>query len=39
MSWKNIPDTFTIDDIGATLLANLARGIYKHETVLLEYFF
>jgi hypothetical protein len=37
MSWKNIPDAFTIDDIGARLLANLARGIYNYEAVLREY--
>jgi hypothetical protein len=37
MSWSNIPDEFTIDDIGARLLANLARGIYNHEAVLREY--
>jgi len=37
MSWSNIADEFTIDDIGARLLANLARGIYNHEAVLREY--
>jgi hypothetical protein len=37
MSWSNIPDAFTINDIGARLLANLARGIYNHEAVLREY--
>ena len=37
MSWKQISDAFTIDDIGARLLANLARGIYSHEAVLREY--
>jgi len=35
--WTNIDDEFTIDDIGARLLANLARGIYNHEAVLREY--
>ena len=37
MSWSNVQDEFTIDDIGARLLANLARGIYNHEAVLREY--
>jgi HSP90 family molecular chaperone len=37
MSWKQISDQFTINDIGARLLANLARGIYSHEAVLREY--
>lgn len=37
MAWSNIHDEFTIDDIGARLLANLARGIYNHEAVLREY--
>jgi hypothetical protein len=37
MSWSNVSDEFTIDDIGARLLANLARGIYNHEAVLREY--
>ena len=37
MNWTQIPDEFTIDDIGARLLANLARGIYGHEAVLREY--
>src|SRR5947207_3091756 len=35
--WIDIEDQFTIDDIGARLLANLARGIYNHEAVLREY--
>jgi len=37
MSWTHIDDEFTINDIGARLLANLARGIYNHEAVLREY--
>src|SRR5882757_4131529 len=37
MGWKVIPDEFSIDDIGARLLANLAKGIYNHEAVLREY--
>lgn len=37
MTWKQLSDEFTIDDIGARLLANLARGIYSHEAVLREY--
>ena len=37
MSWSNVQDEFTIDYIGARLLANLARGIYNHEAVLREY--
>ena len=37
MAWKNIDDSFTIDDIGARLLSNLAKGIYNHEAVLREY--
>jgi len=37
MSWKDIKDQFTIHDIGAPLLANLAKGIYSPEAVLREY--
>ena len=37
MSWEQVPDEFTIDDIGARLLANLARGIYSPDAVLREY--
>ena len=37
MRWEKVSDEFTIDDIGARLLANLARGIYNHEAVLREY--
>ncbi|MBZ5631458.1 MAG: ATP-binding protein [Acidobacteriia bacterium] len=37
MSWKDINDQFTIEDIGAPLLANLAKGIYTPEAVLREY--
>jgi hypothetical protein len=37
MSWSAIRDEFTIDDVGARLLSNLARGIYSHEAVLREY--
>jgi hypothetical protein len=37
MSWKDIKDQFTIQDIGAPLLANLAKGIYSPEAVLREY--
>lgn len=37
MAWLTVHDEFTIDDIGARLLANLARGIYNHEAVLREY--
>jgi hypothetical protein len=37
MSWKDIKDQFTIQDIGASLLANLAKGIYSPEAVLREY--
>ena len=37
MSWSTIKDEFTIDDIGARLLANLAKGIYSYEAVLREY--
>lgn len=37
MAWIEIADEFTIDDIGARLLANLAKGIYHHEAVLREY--
>ncbi len=39
MSWKQISDAFTIDEVGTRLLTNLVRGIYSHEAVLLEYFF
>ncbi len=37
MTWATISDEFTIDDVGARLLSNLARGIYSHEAVLREY--
>lgn len=37
MTWSTVPDAFTINDIGARLLENLARGIYNHEAVLREY--
>lgn len=37
MPWSNLKDEFQIDDIGARLLANLAKGIYSHEAVLREY--
>jgi hypothetical protein len=37
MSWKDVKDQFTIHDIGAPLLANLAKGIYSPEAVLREY--
>lgn len=37
MAWSKIKDEFEIDDIGARLLANLAKGIYTHEAVLREY--
>src|SRR5688572_19475550 len=37
MTWSKIKDEFEIDDIGARLLANLAKGIYTHEAVLREY--
>ena len=37
MPWTQLNDEFTIDDIGARLLANLARGMYTHEGVLREY--
>jgi hypothetical protein len=37
MTWKDVRDQFTIQDIGAPLLANLAKGIYSPEAVLREY--
>lgn len=37
MTWSNLKDKFEIDDIGARLLANLAKGIYSAEAVLREY--
>ncbi len=37
MPWTQLDDEFTIDDIGARLLENLARGMYTHEGVLREY--
>jgi hypothetical protein len=37
MTWKDIKDQFSIHDIGAPLLANLAKGIYSPEAVLREY--
>ncbi|MCU1284055.1 MAG: hypothetical protein JWO13_405 [Acidobacteriales bacterium] len=35
--WRNVKDEFTIEDIGAPLLANLAKGIYTPEAMLREY--
>jgi HSP90 family molecular chaperone len=35
--WKDVKDQFTIEDIGAPLLANLAKGIYTPEAMLREY--
>lgn len=35
--WRNVDDQFTIEDIGAPLLANLAKGIYTPEAMLREY--
>lgn len=35
--WRIIKDQFTIEDIGAPLLANLAKGIYTPEAMLREY--
>ena len=37
MSWQSVKDSFSIHDIGAPLLANLAKGIYTPEAVLREY--
>lgn len=37
MGWEDIRDQFLIEDIGAPLLANLAKGIYSPEAVLREY--
>lgn len=37
MPWEEIKDQFSIEDIGAPLLANLAKGIYSPEAVLREY--
>src|SRR5262249_32731772 len=37
MSWSKIEDTVEIGDIGARLLANLAKGIYSPDNVLREY--
>jgi len=37
MAWEEIKDQFSIEDIGAPLLANLAKGIYSPEAVLREY--
>jgi hypothetical protein len=37
MSWQSVKDSFSIQDIGAPLLANLAKGIYTPEAVLREY--
>lgn len=37
MGWEEIKDQFSIEDIGAPLLANLAKGIYSPEAVLREY--
>lgn len=35
--WRIIKDQFSIEDIGAPLLANLAKGIYTPEAMLREY--
>jgi hypothetical protein len=35
--WRIVKDQFTIEDIGAPLLANLAKGIYTPEAMLREY--
>src|SRR5258708_19224261 len=35
--WRIVNDQFTIEDIGAPLLANLAKGIYTPEAMLREY--
>ena len=37
MAWRDIKDKFEIEDIGASLLANLAKGIYTPQAVLREY--
>src|SRR5688500_9161259 len=37
MAWDKIADEMNIEDIGASLLANLAKGIYSREGVLREY--
>jgi hypothetical protein len=37
MAWQDVKDQFSIEDIGAPLLANLAKGIYTPEAVLREY--
>src|SRR5260370_9037183 len=37
MAWEEIRDQFSIEDIGAPLLANLPKGIYTPEAVLREY--
>src|SRR5258706_8398258 len=37
MAWEDIKDQFLIEDIGAPLLANLAKGIYSPEAALREY--
>lgn len=37
MAWEEVKDQFSIEDIGAPLLANLAKGIYTPEAVLREY--
>ena len=37
MTWQDVKDNFSIEDIGAPLLANLAKGIYTPEAVLREY--
>jgi hypothetical protein len=37
VAWEELAAETTIDDFGAYLLANLARGIYNYEAVLREY--
>ncbi|WP_213804968.1 ATP-binding protein [Granulicella sp. dw_53] len=37
LGWQAIKDEFTIEDIGAPLLTNLAKGIYTPEAMLREY--
>ena len=35
--WEYVPSAFTINDIGAYLMANLARGLYTGPEVIREY--
>ena len=37
LEWESIPSKFTINDIGAYLMANLAQGLYTGPEIIREY--